>query len=107
MDLEYDYWRGPINQVVESLIRSVGQYTRHYDVKIGITNDPERRAREHSRSGIRWRRMVVKYETSSVNYINRMERIIIDYHWDYIKNKVGGGGGPNGNPPFYLYVLLK
>ena len=108
MDIEYDYWTGSINEVTESLIRSVGQYTRHYKgVKIGITNNPERRAGEHSRSGKRWKKMVIKYKTTSINFINRIEQILIDYHWDYIKNEIGGGGGPNGEGPYYLYVLLK
>lgn len=108
MDVEYDYWTGSINEVTESLIRSVGQYTRYYNkVKIGITNNPERRAREHQKSSLRWQKMVVKYKTSSVNFINRLEKILIDYHWDYIKNEIGGGGGPDGKGPYYLYVLLK
>jgi hypothetical protein len=36
-----------------------------------------------------------------------MEKIQIDYHWEKIVNFVGGGGGPNGFGPYYLYVLLK
>ena len=108
MKLEYDYWTGSINEVSESLIRSVGQYTRYYGkVKIGITNNPERRMREHQRSSIRWGKMVVKYRTSSVNFINQLEKLLINYHWDYIKNEIGGGGGPNGKEPYYLYLLLK
>lgn len=108
MNVSYDYWTGSINHVKESLIRSVGQYTRHYrKVKIGITNDPERRAKEHQRGSDKWDKMVVKYETSSVNFINQIERVLIEYHWGYIKNKVGGGGGPDGVGPYYLYVLLR
>ena len=50
MELENDYWTGGLNQVLESLNRSIGQYHRHYrKVKIGVTNNPERRKREHSR----------------------------------------------------------
>ena len=93
MNVEYDYWTGSINEVTEYLIRSIGQYTRYYNkVKVGITNMPERRAREHQKSSLRWRKMVVKYKTSSVNFINRLEKILIDYHWYYIKNEIGGGG---------------
>ncbi len=51
--------------------------------------------------------MIVKYRTSSVNFINQIEAFLIDRHWDYIKNLVGGGGGANGEGPYYLYVLLK
>ena len=108
MELEYDYWTGSINEVTEALIRSVAQYTRYYrEVKIGITNNPKRRMGEHQRSRKGWRKMVIKYKTSSVNFINRIERILIDYHWDYVKNEVWGGGGPDGKGPYYLYVLLK
>ena len=108
MNIKYDYWKGSINEVTESLVRSVGQYTRNYNkVQIVITNNPERRAGEHRRSSVRWNKMVVKYETTSINFINTIEKILINHHWDYIKNKVGGGGGPNGHGPYYLYVLLK
>ena len=108
MDLEYSFCTGSINEVKESLIRSVGQYIRHYSkVKIGITNNPSKRQGEHARSRTKWNKMVVKYKTSSVNFINQIEKIVIDYHWDYIENEIGGGGGPDGEAPYYLYVLLK
>ena len=35
-----------------------------------------------------------------------MERIIIAHHWDRVENEVGGGGGPNGSGPYYMYVLV-
>ena len=109
MEVIYKGWTGPLNIVREPLIRSIGQYTRHYSkVKVGITSDPERRSRDHQRSTQRWNTMVVKYKTSSVNFINQLEKIIIDHHWDYIENEIGGGGGPNAkHGPYYLYVLLK
>ena len=44
MELKYDYWTGNFNDVKSSLIRSVAQYNFHNSkIKIGITNDPERR----------------------------------------------------------------
>lgn len=102
------YWTGSINNVRESLIRSVGQYTRHNSkVKIGITNNHKRRVSEHERSSVKWKVLVVKYKTTSVNFINEIERILIEHHWEYIKNEVAGGGGPDGQGPYYLYVLLK
>jgi len=108
MDLQYDYWTGSIAVVKESLIRSVGQYTRYFErIKIGITNNPERRLGEHRRSRAGWNKMVVKYRTTSVTFINQMERVLIDHHWDYIQNEARGGGGPDGKGPYYLYVLLK
>lgn len=108
MKLEYNYWTGSIHEVTETLIRSVGQYTRNYSkVKIGITNNPERRKGQHESGKPKWDKMVVKYKTSSVSFINQIEKVLIEHHWDYVKNKVGGGGGPNGDGPYYLYVLLK
>ena len=108
MELHEDYWTGNINDVIESLNRSIAQYIRNNKkVKIGITCNPQRRIKEHSSSKENWDRMIIKYKTSSVNYINQIEKILIDNHWDYITNEVAGGGGPNGNPPYYLYVLLK
>ncbi|GAB5565176.1 MAG: hypothetical protein Wins2KO_22390 [Winogradskyella sp.] len=108
MEIEYNFWTGSINEVKVSLIRSVGQFTRHYrNVKIGITNNPERRVSEYKRDSRRWNKMIVKYKTSSINFINQLEKILIEYHWNYIKNEIAGGGGPNGKPPYYLYILLK
>jgi hypothetical protein len=107
MTLEDDYWTGHLSEVEASLKRSIRAYLSFgYKVKIGITNDPNRRANEHSKN-IGWKRMVVKYRTSSNYYINNMERILIDHHWIYIENEVRGGGGRNAIVgPYYLYVLL-
>ena len=108
MIVEYDYWTGHISEVETPLKRSVAAYLRHgYKVKIGITNNPEKRATKHSNK-INWKRMVVKYKTSSIVNMNNMERILIDHHWYDIENEIGGGGGPNGmNGPYFLYVLLR
>ena len=109
MELKHDYWRGNFNDVKISLIKSIAQYIRRYStVKIGITSNPQARKNKHNASNIEWKKMIIKYETSSVNYINQMEKILIDHHWDYIANEKGGGGGPNAETgPYYLYVLLK
>ena len=108
MVLEYDYWTGSLNQVLETLTRSIGQYIRHYrKVKIGITSNPAKRAYQHNRSKMKWDFMVVKYETSSTNFIKQLERILIDHNWEYIQNEIGGGGGSLGPGKKYLYVLLK
>ena len=108
INLYYDYWTGHVDDVTSTLMRSVGQYTRMYKhVKVGITNNPERRVIEHYKSGKRWRHMAVKYRTNSIRSIDQIERDLIDYHWFNVTNKVGGGGGPKGAPPYYLYVLFN
>lgn len=109
MELVYDYWTGNFENVKASLIRSIAQYNVHHKkIKIGITNNPETRKSQHENARLGWNKMIVKYHTSSVNYINEMEKIIIDHHWDIVENEVGGGGRPNGKTsPYFLYVLLK
>ena len=107
MELKYDFWTGKPNEVISSLNRSIGQYTRWYsDVKIGKTNDPEKRMRHHRRSGKGWDLMVVKYETKSILFVNQMETVLIANHRQYIRNEIGGGGG-DGFGYQYIYVLLK
>lgn len=108
MELLYDFWRGHLIDVEKLLKQSVNAYIQHYsEIKIGITCNPDRRKAEHHRSNKGWEKMIIKYQTQSVKYINTIEKTLIDYHWDYIANEVAGGGGSNGNPPYYLYVLLR
>jgi hypothetical protein len=107
MIILHNYITGHLAEVESSLKRTVAAYLRNgYKVKIGITNNPERRSYEHGQTR-KWKQMIIKYQTSSVRYINEIERIIIEHHWDYIENEVAGGGGPNGKEgPYYLYILL-
>ena len=109
MELIYDYWKGKPSEVKTSLKRSISQYTRHYSkIKIGITCRPKDRLRQHHKMNLKWEKMIIKYETTSVNFINKIEKEHIDYQWEYITNQRTGGGGPNGKKgPFFLYVLLK
>lgn len=109
MELDFDIRTGAFQDMKEFLVRSIQSYLSHHrSVKVGITCDPERRFNEHANSGNGWKKMVVKYETSSVHFINNMEKALIEHHFDFIENVVNGGGGPNGaNGPYYLYVLLK
>ncbi len=109
MRLKYDYWEGTFRVINNSLKKSISQYTRHHGtVKIGITCNPERRVKEHLKMDLGWEIMVVKYKTSSIKFINKMEKSHIEYQWEFITNQVNGGGGPNGkNGPYYLYLLLK
>ncbi|POS02437.1 hypothetical protein Q361_104159 [Flavobacterium croceum DSM 17960] len=109
MELKYNYWIGSFKNVDSVLKKSISQYTRNYSkVKIGITNKPERRKVQHSKSNLSWEKMVVLYQTKSINFINKMEKNHITYQKLYVINQRNGGGGPNGKiGPYYLYVLLK
>ena len=106
MELKYDYWTGHFEEVKGTLIRNISQYSiNHNAIKIGITNNPERRIKEHQNSNLGWKKMIVKYQTNSVSYINTMEELLINYHWEYLSNIKNGG--LNANPPYYLYLLIK
>ena len=106
MVIQYDYFTGHPNSVKPQLDRSLRAYSgKNSGVKVGITSDPKRRASQHSGDG--WDRLIVKYKTSSVNYINQIEKYLIDHHWDSVTNQRGGGGGPNANGPYYLYFLIR
>ena len=97
MFVKYDYWEGHISSVLYQLQQSVCAYTQHYHkVKIGITCNPERRLSEHYRSKHEWDQMVIKYTTTSVKYINKIEKLLIDSKWNSEKNARGGGVGTHG-----------
>ena len=81
-DIEYSrsYYSGFPKNVIPLLRISISLFLRNYNrVKIGITNDPERRWRDHLRQDAEtWDRMVIKYCTTSVNNANRIEKYFID-----------------------------
>lgn len=86
------------------LRRKIRRYlNRGYSLKIGITSNPEGRWRKHSSE---YDRMVLLYKTKSRNYVTAMESDLIDAFWDYCDNSIGGGGGSDGGPPYWVYVVL-
>ncbi len=81
---------------------------RNYsNVKVGFTNNPESRITKHKLDTIGWDRMIVIYETSSINFVKKIETILIENNWDYVENIISGGGGRTGEGYQYIYVLLK
>lgn len=107
--IEFKPHTGAPGNAIETLNRAIGQYIRNYRlVKIGITGrDPQIRFDEHLRDR-KWSRMVVIYETSSINFANTIENWLIEFHWDYLINQKEGGRNylsPKGKN--YAYVLLK
>lgn len=107
MVLEYDYWTSTDTKVLESINRSVGQYIRRYTkVKVGMCCNPEQTKKEHCKFNLDWDWMIVKYKTTSVNFITDLKETLKDNNRDCIENiRRGKALGINGN--YYLYVLLK
>jgi hypothetical protein len=106
-EVEYSYYEGKLSDVDPILTRSIAQYKRYYShIKIGITNNPEKRFSQHLRN-IEWERMVVKYHTRSINRIRKIEYILVDKFWDYNENQVAGGNMPETTKDYYLYILLR
>ena len=74
--------------------------------KIGITNNPENRLSQPDYSG-NYDRMIVMYRTESLNSARELERRLIDYYQGSSDNINAGGGGLPGEPPYFLYVVIK
>lgn len=105
MELSYQYLTGQPTVVTASIARSIAQYERyHSQVKVGITSDPKRRAKEHAQSG--WQRMVIKYKTSSRRNANLIEQHFIVTRPE-LKNKWAGNSQMTPSGPYYVYILLK
>ena len=110
MEVEYGkyYYTGWPKDVLASLKISNALYLRYYrNVKIGITNWPERRFYEHIKrdSSIKWQRMVVKYKTTSVDNANKIENYFIDNE-SCLKNRWNGFSRMSEIGPYYVYFLL-
>lgn len=97
---------GHPDDVISTLKRSVGQLAKNVgSFKIGRTCDPE--ARAGARDYAKFDELIVIYETTSAEHVNDVERELIEYyetHYD-IGNFRGGGGGPLGHPPYFVYVV--
>ena len=105
MQLTYKCISGQPSNVTASLSRSLSQFERYYSqVKVGITSDPERRAKEHAQSG--WHRMVVKYKTGSLRNANTVEKYFINGR-EELKNKWTGFSPLSGHGPYYTYIIMK
>ena len=102
--LIYKLCSGWPKDIKRNLAISIALYGNYYDkVKIGITNDPERRFREHQRNG--WDRMVVRYITTSENHANEIEKHFINRH-EWMANIYRGWSNLGNGRNFYVYILL-
>jgi hypothetical protein len=106
--VNYNYIAGRPQEVVSDILRSIGAYTREDRVrgfKIGITGDPERRFREEYAHA--YHKMAVVYESSSINNVSQLECLLIEHNKELADNIISGGGGNYGDPPYYLYVVMR
>lgn len=104
----YNYVTGRPDEVVSDVLRSLSAYTRADRVdyfKIGLTSNPERRFQEEYSK--RYDKMVVLYQTSSINNVSQLEIELIQHNKELADNIISGGGGNYGDPPYYLYVVIK
>ncbi|MBQ9473298.1 MAG: GIY-YIG nuclease family protein [Bacteroidales bacterium] len=105
MDLSYKVITGQPALVAASISRSIGQFERYYhQIKIGITANPSRRSKEHACDG--WKRMLVKYKSSSVRNANVIEKYFIA-HRKELTNEWNGYSKLPEPGPYYVYLLMK
>ena len=106
--IHFDLTTGRPSDVASTLRRRVSAYTREDLVsrfKIGITNDPHGRfsngyARDYDE-------MIVLYKSSSLDSVSQVECDLIEHNEEITKNRVAGGGGNYGDPPYFLYIVLR
>lgn len=104
-DVEYSMYTGWPNTVERFLRITIGIFRiRYRRVKIGITNNPDRRFYEHQcRDG--WERMIVKYETTSVKHANEIEKYFIN-RCEWLENTSTAWSNMGAGDRFYVYILL-
>lgn len=106
--VNYNYVTGRPEDVVSDVLRSLSAYTRRDRVrnfKIGITSNPERRFREQYNKN--YDKMVVLYQSSSITNVSRLEVELVQHNKELADNIIAGGGGNYGEPPYYMYVVIK
>lgn len=104
----YNYQTGRPNDVLSSVLRSISAYTRvdrATAFKIGITCNPENRFRQAYADS--YDKMLVVYQSSSVNNVRDLERLLVEHNRELCDNIIEGGGGNYGEPPHYMYVVVK
>ena len=109
-EIEEDGQFGPISRETEErLDRRISALKRERDFKIGITNDPERRAGEYDRDGGEYHDMVVLYRGGTFDRVRSLERTLVGKHLNRegSDNKQEGGSGPVGEKRtgYYLYIV--
>jgi hypothetical protein len=96
----------PSQQALRQRIAAYARVDRVKSFKIGITNNPTARAALY-RYQTRYDEMILVYRTSSDAMVRNTERELTEWFWDDCENEILGGGGPSGEPPYYLYVVVR
>ena len=95
-------------QVTKNLRDEIYNCTKRQSFKIGITNNPKRRAKEYRNSD--YRLMHILYKTNSIGHARELEKILIKQFRDKwnkrLENSIGGGGGRTSDGMYYLYVVV-
>ena len=99
----------PSQLALRQRVAAYGRIDRVQGFKIGISSKPRDRAALYRHKEPHFREMIVLYKTFSEFNVRNTERELtiwfkVDFECD---NKNLGGGGPIGEPPFYLYVVLR
>lgn len=103
--LEYNRITGFPTNVLERLERSLSQYmSRYATVKVGITGNPQQRFAKYHAEG--WKRMVVKYETTSENFVNQMEDHFIKSRPALANTWIGTSHMANASRFFLYFVMM-
>jgi hypothetical protein len=106
--VHFDFETGRPSTVATSMRRRVSAYTREGVVrgfKIGITNNPSVRFSKKDYS--RYDEMIVLYKSTSLESVSQVERDLIEHNEEITKNRIAGGGGNYGDPPYFLYIVLR
>ncbi|MCC6486639.1 MAG: hypothetical protein IT364_04000 [Candidatus Hydrogenedentes bacterium] len=106
--VHFDLTTGRPADVASTLRRRVSAYTREDRVgrfKIGITNNPcGRFSNGYARN---YDEMIVLYQSSSLDSVSQAECYLIEHNQEITLNRIAGGGGNYGQPPYYLYLVIR
>lgn len=88
-----------------TLMNSIMDYTAQYtEVKIGITHNLDQRLAHYKRDSNNWNAMIVKHETTSLPFIQRLDRILSIFYDDYLDK---GDYRSNAAERFHVYVVVR